>query len=86
MIAKMMTTASRLLLLSAAVLITLPAQAGIMASSTRVIYEQGQNERSLMLANINAYPVVVQTWVNEGEDQQTPENSTSPLITGSVQP
>lgn len=81
MIAKMMTTASRLLLLSAAVLITLPAQAGIMASSTRVIYEQGQNERSLMLANINAYPVVVQTWVNEGEDQQTPENSTSPLIT-----
>ena len=81
MIAKMMITASRLLLISVAMLITLPAQAGIMASSTRVIYEEGQNERSLMLANINSYPVVVQTWVNEGEDQQTPENSTSPLIT-----
>lgn len=51
-----------------------------MASRTRVIYEQGQTERSLMLANINPYPVVVQTWVNDGEDQQAPEKSTSPMI------
>lgn len=80
MIARMMSTAMYLLL-SAAMLITLPAQGGIMASSTRVIYEEGQSQRSLMLANINSYPVVVQTWINEGEDQQTPENSTSPLIT-----
>ena len=71
---------SRLMLFSLASLLTLSAQAGIMASSTRVIYEQGQNERTLMLANINPYPVVVQTWVNEGEDQQAPEKSNSPII------
>ena len=71
---------TRLMLIGLLFVFILPAQAGVMASRTRVIYEQGQTERSLMLANINPYPVVVQTWVNDGEDQQAPEKSTSPMI------
>ena len=63
---------TRLMLIGLLFVFILPAQAGVMASRTRVIYEQGQTERSLMLANINPYPVVVQTWVNDGEDQQAP--------------
>lgn len=42
------------------------ACAGIMAAGTRVIYTGGDHERSLMLANTNDYPVIVQTWVDEG--------------------
>ncbi|OZY45629.1 fimbrial biogenesis chaperone [Pseudomonas lundensis] len=71
---------TRLMLIGLLFVFIFPAQAGVMASRTRVIYEQGQTERSLMLANINPYPVVVQTWVNDGEDQQAPEKSTSPMI------
>lgn len=73
-------TLSRLLVISLAILFTIEAHAGVMASRTRVIYEQGQSQASLMLANINPYPVVVQTWVNDGEDQQAPEKSTSPML------
>jgi len=47
--------------------ITMPAHAGVLAAATRLIYVQGDVEQSLMLANTNAYPVVVQTWVDRGE-------------------
>ncbi len=78
---KMMAAFSKILIFSAAAFFSLPALAGVMAASTRVIYEEGQHERSLMLANINTYPVVVQTWINDGDDQQAPENSVSPMMT-----
>jgi len=44
-----------------------PARAGLFASATRVIYAQDTQERSLMLANTNDYPVIVQTWVDGGQ-------------------
>jgi len=44
----------------------IPARAGIMAAATRVIFTQGQANQSLMLANTNDYPIVVQTWVDHG--------------------
>jgi len=47
--------------------ISTPIRAGLLAASTRVIYRQGDREQSLMLANVNDYPVVVQTWVDHGE-------------------
>ena len=47
-------------------------KAGIMANMTRVIYHQGDKERSVLLANTNSYPVIVQNWVDHGEaDPQT---------------
>lgn len=55
-------------------------QAGVIAESTRLIYLEGQRERSLMLANTNPYPVVVQTWVNNGEDEPAPETAVTPMI------
>ena len=57
-----------------------PAAAGVMAESTRVIFPSGAAERSLQLANLNAYPVVVQAWVDDGELTSEPENSTAPII------
>lgn len=42
-------------------------KAGIMANMTRVIYHQGDKERSVLLANTNSYPVIVQNWVDHGE-------------------
>jgi len=43
-----------------------PAQAGVMAASTRVIYQAGERDKSLMLVNTNDYPVIVQSWVDSG--------------------
>lgn len=56
------------------------AAAGIMAETTRLIFPEGATERSLMLANTNDYPVLVQTWVDNGDVNNTPEKTDSPFI------
>lgn len=52
--------------------------AGFAISSNRVIYNESVRESSLILANINEYPVVVQTWVDNGVGY--PDQSTAPFI------
>ena len=42
------------------------ASAGLLAASTRLIYQEGSREHSLMLANTNDYPVIVQSWIDDG--------------------
>lgn len=49
-----------------------------MSASTRVIYDAAQREKSLMLNNTNAYPVVVQSWVDDGSGD--PVNAKAPFI------
>lgn len=43
------------------------SHAGILASSTRVVYSQNNTEKSLMLVNTNEYPVLTQIWVDDGQ-------------------
>ena len=54
------------------------AIAGVMPSRSRIIYTANSREQSLMLANTNAYPVVVQTWVDNGEG--TPDITGIPFV------
>ena len=73
-----MNAIARLLLLALLAAGLPAAQAGVLAGGTRVIYDEGLRERSLMLANTNPYPVVVQTWLDDGNG--TPENAKAPFI------
>lgn len=41
--------------------------AGILASSTRIIYNEAATEKSLLLVNTNEYPVLTQLWVDDGQ-------------------
>jgi P pilus assembly chaperone PapD len=52
--------------------------AGFAISSNRVIYNESEREHSLILANINEYPIVAQTWVDNGVGY--PDQSTAPFI------
>lgn len=61
-----------------ALMATLPAAAGIMPVSTRVIYEAQQREKTLMLVNTNAYPVIVQSWVDKGDGD--PDAADAPFV------
>lgn len=69
----------RLLLLVAMLSCTL-ANAGVTAERTRVIVHEGQRETSLALVNQNAYPVVVQTWVDNGDLAVTPDTASAPIM------
>ncbi|MBA6061148.1 fimbrial biogenesis chaperone [Pseudomonas juntendi] len=56
------------------------AYGGVTAERTRVIVHEGQRETSLALVNQNDYPVVVQTWVDNGDIDVTPDTATAPVM------
>lgn len=56
----------------------LRVDAGLIASGTRVIYTEGTRETSLMLANTNSWPVIVQSWVDDGGGN--PDYTGAPFI------
>lgn len=49
-----------------------------MPASSRVIYHDSDREKTLMLVNTNNYPVVVQSWVDDGEG--SPDATTAPFV------
>ncbi|WP_237860814.1 fimbrial biogenesis chaperone [Pseudomonas sp. PGPR81] len=77
-----------LLLLSLLVLLPFWAQAGIALSQSRLIYQHGEIEHSLLIANSNPYPILVQLWVDDGQgnlERQLPASgvpflSTTPIF------
>ncbi|MGP1325013.1 fimbrial biogenesis chaperone [Serratia sp. CY40230] len=74
----------RCLIMGCALLLALAsigAQAGIIASATRVIFHEGETEKTLMLLNTNGYPIVAQTWVDNGDVNAAPELSRAPFVT-----
>lgn len=56
------------------------AVAGLQLSATRVIYHEGSRERTLQLLNTSDYPVLVQSWVDDGASNAAPERHLSPII------
>lgn len=76
----MFNSGGQRLLLLVAVLISTLANAGVTAERTRVIVHEGQRETSLALVNQNAYPVVVQTWIDNGDLAVTPDTASAPIM------
>ncbi|MEB6666720.1 molecular chaperone [Acinetobacter vivianii] len=58
--------------------ISTDATAGLATSSSRIIYEEGTREKTLIIANINDYPIVVQAWFDDGSGN--PEYEKSPFV------
>ncbi len=52
--------------------------AGILAEKTRIIFDNGQSSKNIMLANTNEYPVMLQTWVDKGEGN--PDATNIPFV------
>ncbi|WP_053096181.1 fimbrial biogenesis chaperone [Frateuria defendens] len=65
-------------LLGLALLLPAAADAGILAGSTRLVYREGDGEHTLMIANTNDYPVLVQTWVDDGSGN--PDTAQAPFV------
>lgn len=51
-----------------------PVYSGVMPSQSRVIFNASDRMQSLMLVNTNSYPVVVQTWADNGEGNPDVKN------------
>ena len=70
----------RAALLGLALLVGANAHAGVTAERTRVIFEQGKREASLALVNQNSYPVIVQTWIDDGDLDRAPQTAQAPIM------
>lgn len=51
------------------------AQAGMIIESSRVVFSAADREQSLLMANGNDYPVIVQAWIDDGAPDGTPETA-----------
>ncbi|TCM69169.1 fimbrial chaperone protein [Acinetobacter calcoaceticus] len=67
------------LLLSALLSIS-TAYAGVVLNSTRVIFNDGQNEKTIQLQNKDVYPNLVQLWIDEGDENSSIENTKAPFM------
>lgn len=56
------------------------AMASVVMSGTRVIYPAAIREKALQLTSHDAYPNLVQIWVDKGDPASTPQTADAPFI------
>ncbi|MCX2757770.1 molecular chaperone [Vibrio sp. Sgm 22] len=56
------------------------AQAGVVINTTRVIYNEGKRETSVRLTNTDEKPFLVQSWIDTGNDNETPSSIQVPFV------
>lgn len=54
--------------------------AGVIVDKTRVVIYDNEQAKNLSLANMNAFPVITQLWVDNGGIDVTPENAEAPVM------
>lgn len=60
---------------------TAPAwAAGLTVQTSRVVFDAGKREQTLQLANGNAYPLLIQAWIDNGAPEGTPEAAQAPVM------
>lgn len=55
-------------------------QASVIITSTRVVYPQNDKEVTVRLESKNQAPVLVQTWLDNGDEQSTPQVGDIPFV------
>lgn len=66
-------------LLSIYLFSTAPVQAGIVITGTRIIYPVGEQEVTIKINNDGDKPVLVQSWIDEGDANASPETAKVPF-------
>ena len=66
--------------LCSAAAISSPAYASIVIGGTRVVYNEGAREVSVQLDNNGDLPSLVQSWVDAGNLDSSPEDSDTPFV------
>ncbi|VVN80745.1 putative fimbrial chaperone YadV [Pseudomonas fluorescens] len=66
------------LLMSAVVLA--PAHASIVLNNTRIVYAENDREASVKMTNNGSQPVVVQSWIDDGEIKKDPSLMKVPFM------
>lgn len=57
-----------------------PALAVVNVNTTRVVFESGVQQKTVKLVNDGDYPVLVQSWIDDGDPLSTPDNAVSGFV------
>ncbi|WP_126228519.1 fimbrial biogenesis chaperone [Burkholderia ambifaria] len=57
-----------------------PAVAGVTPEVSRIVFAADGAEQSVQLYNLNAYPVLVQAWIDGGDILSVPQSSSAPVV------
>lgn len=68
------------LLLSSILLVPFTTQASVVVTGTRVIYPADAREVTVKLNNDGSSPALIQSWIDNGDPQATPDIASSPFI------
>lgn len=68
------------LLAALSVCATQQAYSSVVVSGTRIIYQGNDTEKNVQLTNTDAFPNVVEAWVDSKIEDSTPENAEAPFI------
>ncbi|MFU6238632.1 molecular chaperone [Pseudomonas aeruginosa] len=58
----------------------IPAQGSVVIIGTRVIYPGDAREKTVQMTNQDAFPNVVQAWIDGDDPSSTPETATAPFL------
>lgn len=61
--------------------VTASAHTAVEFGASRIVFDDASREQSFLLANQNAYPVVIQTWVDDGALSSNARFKDAPVIT-----
>lgn len=61
-------------------LLAFSLQAAVNISTTRVVFNHGEHQRTVALVNDGDYPVVLQSWVDDGDPQKGPAQADAPFV------
>ncbi|TCM69173.1 fimbrial chaperone protein [Acinetobacter calcoaceticus] len=56
------------------------AYAGVVLNGTRVIFNDGQKEKTIQLQNKDHYPNLIQLWIDEGDVSSSIETAQAPFV------
>ncbi|MCE0813792.1 molecular chaperone [Buttiauxella sp. S04-F03] len=65
---------------SAGMMFSQPNYASIVMNGTRVIYQGNKNEVTISLTNKNPRPVLIQSWIDTGNEKTAPEKISVPFV------
>ncbi|MCP1107552.1 fimbria/pilus periplasmic chaperone [Serratia nevei] len=71
---------SHAIFLAYTVFFSAAASASVVISGTRVIYSAEAKDVTVKLSNVGESPVLIQSWIDDGDPQAKPENINVPFI------
>lgn len=61
-------------------LVAFNANSGVIVNGTRIIFKEAESDTSVRLTNTGSETILMQIWVDDGQENSSPQNAKSPFV------